>query len=40
MMTEQQRKQIEQAIIQKIVDNKLAIQIVIRKEVEKAKAAR
>jgi hypothetical protein len=40
MMTEQQRKQIEQAIIQKIVVKKPAIQAVIRKEVEKAKAAR
>jgi hypothetical protein len=39
-MTEQQRKQIEQAIIRKIVVKKLAIQIAIRKEVEKAKAAR
>jgi hypothetical protein len=38
-MTEQQRKQVEQAIIQKIVVKQLAIQTMIRKEVEKAKAA-
>jgi hypothetical protein len=39
MMTEQQRKELERAIIQKIVDKQLAILAVIRKEVEKAKAA-
>ena len=36
-MTEQQRKEIEKAIIQKIVDKKLAILAVM--EAEKAKAA-
>jgi hypothetical protein len=39
-MTEQQRKEVEQAIIRKIVVKQLAIQVVIRKEVEKAKAAK